>query len=146
MPSFFHNGTMSIESITKLLTADFEGRDEFFSDLLTRDVPDEFSASPEQAADCLAHIKRKECRACGAQLNRVRRCGRCRIAAYCNTRCQRQDYSKHKSLCELESALYSLLKDGAAGVDESDQLSPLTVINLIRTNQSQNKPTESNSK
>ena len=39
------------------------------------------------------------CMVCAAQTSR--RCGRCRVACYCSTECQLQDWQEHKTHCTL---------------------------------------------
>lgn len=44
--------------------------------------------------------KQIECESCGLVLIDVKRCGRCRCAAYCSQACQKQHWPQHKKECK----------------------------------------------
>ncbi|KAI1398715.1 hypothetical protein F4819DRAFT_467556 [Hypoxylon fuscum] len=41
----------------------------------------------------------KMCLGCGEKKSVLQRCGRCKMARYCNSTCQRTDWSTHKKVC-----------------------------------------------
>lgn len=43
----------------------------------------------------------RQCWGCGLRQFRLKKCGRCRKALYCNAKCQKKDWKSHKKACTL---------------------------------------------
>jgi hypothetical protein len=58
--------------------------------------------SKEQSAFVKAGASAKEvlCTECGVKLKKVYRCGRCGIAHYCGTSCQKRAWPAHRKVCQ----------------------------------------------
>jgi len=59
----------------------------------------------------------KQCAACGQSSVTIKRCGRCRNALYCNTKCQEMHWVKHKISCVTDE-FYDLLQNKRNGLLE----------------------------
>lgn len=62
-------------------------------------------------SDTISDIVTNECRRCEKSIAyNIRRCGYCKVAAYCNKECQAADYPDHKKVCKKEAELLRKIK------------------------------------
>jgi hypothetical protein len=65
-------------------------------------------AKADEVRDAIHHLhKHKKCDACGEDAKK--RCQKCACVTYCDRKCQKQDWSTHKKVCEKYQALVPLL-------------------------------------
>ncbi|KAI0013495.1 hypothetical protein F4779DRAFT_640867 [Xylariaceae sp. FL0662B] len=99
------------------------------------DLGDEFwysglghSADENPTSDTLS----KTCLDCGAKPANLLRCGRCKMARYCNASCQSFDWIIHKKVCYARDEVRSCLTHGVdQPVPHADQLQEVKVEGLI---------------
>lgn len=61
----------------------------------------EFYIRPENASQKAQKVARdRMCTVCHKTEKGMQLCGRCRIVYYCSTKCQKQDWPKHKPFCK----------------------------------------------
>ena len=46
-----------------------------------------------------------KCDNCGAEFEKVGKCKSCKVAKYCSVKCQKEDWSRHKKVCEKNTKL-----------------------------------------
>jgi hypothetical protein len=73
--------------------------------LLDEKGPDLFGTLQVPAQFGLSQNNGTSCDHCDGILEKQTRCSRCKVAFYCSTGCQRNDWKRHKPLCERYEAL-----------------------------------------
>lgn len=75
--------------------------------LSTVDVEDDFNPRdhPEKLKALLDRLSCSECRTCRKKKGVHLRCSGCSVAYYCDIKCQRADWPKHKQICEFDKFL-----------------------------------------
>lgn len=64
------------------------------------------NSNPTKAVDGMDTSNEYMCSICGKRDIKLKKCGKCKIIAYCSEECQRKDWTKHKKHCTTFSLAY----------------------------------------
>jgi hypothetical protein len=88
--------------------------DAFCAYFAKRKIPKDFKPTPQESAQMLSNMQRRECRRCKST-DAPMICSKCKTARYCSKNCQVADWRlKHKKFCAVEHVFaMELLRDAS---------------------------------